>query len=154
MRRARQEGKRAYIRFCDGKLVINGKIIQGSCVTNQTNKLQAICFKIVNKKNVYISRIDSIVIRIDSIVIKIDSIVSKIDSVKKTDSMQNYRLDCVLFGSILQQWSQSFSNRYLPTLSIPTLSIPTLSIPIWSMLTKWELTKWVLTKWEVDEVGS
>ena len=64
-------------------------------------------------------RIDSIVIKIDSIVIKIDSIcatfhsiVSTINSFKKTDSMQNHRLDCVPRSTlILPCLSQSFNNR-------------------------------------------
>ena len=40
MKRARQEGKRAYIRFSDGKLVINGKVIppQAEKTCTNTNK--------------------------------------------------------------------------------------------------------------------
>ena len=38
MKRARQEGKRAYIRFSDGKLVINGKIIPPQAEETCTNK--------------------------------------------------------------------------------------------------------------------
>ena len=37
MKRARQEGKRAYIRFSDGKLVINGKVIPPQVEETCTN---------------------------------------------------------------------------------------------------------------------
>ena len=91
---------------------------------------------------VTVSRIDSILFRIYSICTTFDSIVSTIDSVRKTDSMQNYRLDRVprsaQFLLILPCSSQSFNNRVdspTPTaapwhLTTPTAVIQSASRPV------------------------
>ena len=65
-------------------------------------------------------RIDSIVIKIESICATFHSIVSTIYSFKKTDSMQNHRLDCVPRSTlILPCLRQSFNNRVDPSPHTP-----------------------------------
>ena len=59
---------------------------------------QAVCFEIVELKNVCISRIDLIVLRIHSIVMIINSIVIKIDLI----GIKSYSI-CATFDSIVHE---------------------------------------------------